>query len=254
MRWFAALRTLLFFVGYATAIMVFSLLGLTVGLLLPNRARQRLLTTGNAVIIRWFSLICGVRLVVRGRENIPTTPFVALSNHQSAWETFYLQRLFCPVSTILKRELLRIPFFGWGLALTNPIAIDRSNPRDAMRQVMEQGQQRLESGNNVLIYPEGTRMPFGQSGKYARSGAGLALKTGVPVIPVAHNAGLCWRNDDWVKFPGTIHVVIGAPLTTAERDSRQVTEAAQQWIETKLAELPGSGKQSPAVRPISKKL
>lgn len=247
MRWLAALRTLLFFVGYAVAIVVFSLLGLTVGLLLSHRSRQFLLTTGNALIIAWFSLVCGVRVVLIGRENIPKTPFVALSSHQSAWETFYLQRLFCPVSTILKRELLRIPFFGWGLALTKPIAIDRSNPRDAMRQVMEQGVKRLEDGNNVLIYPEGTRMPFGQSGKYARSGAGLALKAGAPVIPVAHNAALCWPNDDWVKRPGTIHVVIGAPLETEGRDSRQVTEAAQQWIESQLRNVSGAP-QDPGLR------
>lgn len=243
MRWLAALRTLLFFVGYAAAIVVFSLLGLTVGLLLPHRPRQWLLTTGNALIIAWFSLVCGVKVVVSGREHIPSTPFVALSSHQSAWETFYLQRLFCPVSTILKRELLRIPFFGWGLALTKPIAIDRSNPRDAMRQVMEQGVERLESGNNVLIYPEGTRMPFGQPGKYARSGAGLAIKADVPVIPIAHDAGRCWPNDDWVKFPGTIHVAIGEPLVTEGRDSRQVTEAAQQWIEGRMAEWHGAAQQ-----------
>lgn len=237
MRWLAALRTVLFFAGYAVAIVVFSLLGLTVGMLLPHRSRQLLLTTGNAVIIAWFSLVCGVRVVLIGRENIPDTPFVALSSHQSAWETFYLQRLFCPVSTILKRELLRIPFFGWGLALTKPIAIDRSNPRDAMRQVMEQGVKRLEDGNNVLIYPEGTRMPFGQSGKYARSGAGLGLKAGVPIIPVAHDAGRCWPNEGWIKFPGIIHVVIGEPLQSDDGDSRQLTEAAQRWIDSKLADL-----------------
>lgn len=237
MKWLAAFRTILFYVGYSAVIVVFSLLGLTVGMLLSHRSRQFLLTTGNALIIAWFSLMCGVRVVLRGRENIPATPFVALSSHQSAWETFYLQRLFCPVSTILKRELLRIPFFGWGLALTRPIAIDRSNPRDAMRQVLEQGVERLTDGNNVLIYPEGTRMRFGQSGKYARSGAGLAIKAGAPVIPVAHNAGRCWPNDGWIKFPGTIHVVIGEPLATEGRDSRQVTEAAQQWIESQLAEL-----------------
>ena len=237
MKWLAAFRTFVFFLGYAVAIVVFSLLGLTVGLLLPHRARQYLLTTGNALIIAWFSLVCGVRVVLTGRENIPDTPFVALSSHQSAWETFYLQRLFCPVSTILKRELLRIPFFGWGLALTRPIAIDRSNPRDAMRQVMEQGVQRLADGNNVLIYPEGTRRPFGQSGKYARSGASLALKSGAPIMPVAHDAGRCWPNDDWIKYPGTIHVVIGAPLVTDGRDSRQVTEEAQAWIESTIAEL-----------------
>lgn len=238
MKLLAVIRSALFFAGYGFFIVVFSLLGLTVGMLLRHRARQRLLTTGNALIIRWFSLACGVRLVVRGLENIPDKPFVALSKHQSAWETFYLQRLFCPVSTILKRELLHIPFFGWGLALTKPIAIDRTNPRDAMRQVLDQGVQRLQSGYNVLIYPEGTRMPFGQAGKYGRSGAALAIKAGAPVVPVAHDAGYCWPNGSWIKYPGTIHLVIGEPLTTDGTDSRTLTEAAQNWIETTVAQLP----------------
>lgn len=233
-----AFRSALFFVGYAIFIVLFSLLGLTLGMLLPHRPRQRLITTGNALIVRWFSLACGVRLIVKGLENIPDKPFVALSKHQSAWETFYLQRLFCPVSTILKRELLRIPFFGWGLALTRPIAIDRANPRDAMRQVLDQGLQRLQDGSNVLIYPEGTRIPFGQVGKYGRSGAALALKAGVPVIPVAHDAGRCWPGNGWIKYPGTIHVVIGEPLPTEDTDSRQLTEAAQDWIESTVARFP----------------
>ncbi len=239
MQALAAVRTVLFFIGYSVFIVVFSLLGLTVGRLMPHRARQRLLTTGNVLILWWFRLCCGVKIVVEGLEHIPDRPFVALSKHQSAWETFYLQRLFCPVSTILKKELLRIPFFGWGLALTRPIAIDRSNPRDAMRQVLEQGLQRLEDGNNVLIYPEGTRMAYGAVGKYGRSGAALAIKAGVPVLPVAHNAGRCWPHRHWIKYPGTIRLVIGAPIPPEGRDSRELTAQIETWIEGTLAGLEG---------------
>lgn len=234
------IRSLVFYLGYTAIIVVLSAVSLTIGLLLPHRPRQRLITTANALIIRWFNLACGVTLVVEGLDNIPNQPFVALSKHQSAWETFYLQRLFCPVSTILKRELLKIPFFGWGLALTKPIAINRSNPRDAMRQVLDQGLARLADGNNVLIYPEGTRMPHGTKGKYGRSGAALAIKAGAPLLPVAHNAGQCWPADHWIKRPGTIHIVIGQPLDVTGMDSRALIDAAEQWIESTVEKLDSS--------------
>src|SRR5690606_33636498 len=133
-----------------------------------------------------------IRVRVIGWQHVPAAPFVVLCNHQSPWETFYLQRRLRPVSTILKKELLKIPFFGWGLASVKPIAIDRDNPRAAIRAVMEQGQQRLAEGLNVIVYPEGTRQPYGSVGNYARSGAALAAAAGVAILPVAHNAGRHW--------------------------------------------------------------
>jgi len=218
---------------------VFSILGFTVGLLLPHRQHQSLLTTANALVLWWLGITCAVKLRVSGLENIPSTPFVALSKHQSNWETFFLQRTLRPVSTILKKELLKVPFFGWGLAMTKPIAIDRSNPRSALRDILSQGKKRLSEGNNVLLYPEGTRIDIGETGNYGRSGTALAIAAQVPILPIAHNAGICWPAHKFIKVPGTVHVIIGEPLSTQNKDSKLLTEEIKQWIEANVAALPG---------------
>ena len=194
--------------------------------------RQNVTTWANAIIIKWLNVSCGITLQIDGLNNIPDTPCVVLSKHQSGWETFYLQRLLRPVSTILKKELFWIPFFGWGLYFMHPIAINRGNPREAMKQILAQGKQRLAQGNNVLIYPEGTRTPIGQTGNYGRSGAALAIAAGAPILPVAQNAGYCWPAHTFIKRPGRIHVVIGEPINTTGADSRQLTEQVKGWIES----------------------
>lgn len=223
-------RSFLFYPVYTLIVVFFSLVSCTVGLLMPLRLRQEVVTWGNWLIIHWLNLCCGIRVRVIGRENLPTTPFVALSNHQSSWETYYLQRTLRPVSTILKRELLRIPIFGWGLAAVKPIAIDRNNPRQALKEVLSQGKARLTQGNNVIVYPEGTRTPFGKTGNYGRSGAALAIAASVPVVPVAHNAGKYWPAHKFLKYPGTITVVFGSPIDTTGMDSKDLGQVVEGWI------------------------
>ncbi|RLA47465.1 MAG: 1-acyl-sn-glycerol-3-phosphate acyltransferase [Gammaproteobacteria bacterium] len=239
MKLILGLRSLAFYAGYVPIVIVFSILGFTVGLLLPHRQHQSLLTTANALVLWWLGITCAVKLRVSGLENIPSTPFVALSKHQSNWETFFLQRTLRPVSTILKKELLKVPFFGWGLAMTKPIAIDRSNPRSALRDILSQGKKRLSEGNNVLLYPEGTRIDIGETGNYGRSGTALAIAAQVPILPIAHNAGICWPAHKFIKVPGTVHVIIGEPLSTQNKDSKLLTEEIKQWIEANVAALPG---------------
>lgn len=225
-------RSLVFYPVYLLIVLIFSLLGCTIGWLLPMGPRQSLVTTANQLIVAWLSFCCGIKVKIEGRENIPDTPFVALSNHQSSWETYYLQRTLRPVSTILKRELLKIPVFGWGLSTTDPIAIDRGNPRQALRDVMTQGKNRILSRKmNVLIYPEGTRVPYGKSAKYNRSGAALAIAAGVPLLPICHNAGACWPAHQIIKHPGTIRIVFGEAIEPSNLDSKTLTNRVQSWIE-----------------------
>ncbi len=240
MKLWLVLRSLAFYGGYIVIIGFFSSLAFTVGMLLPQAPRQTLATTANALVVLWLRLCCGVKLRVEGRENIPQRPFVALSKHQSSWETYYLQRLLRPVSTVLKRELLKIPFFGWGLAVVAPIAIDRGNPREALRQVMEQGRERLGAGMNVLLYPEGTRIDVGAPPpKFNRSGAALAIAAGVPILPICHNAGACWPAHRLIKYPGTITLVFGKPIGTTGRDAKSITNDVAEWMEATLAGLTG---------------
>ena len=238
-RAFCALRSFFFYATYLPCIGFFASLGFTIGQVMPYRLRHNLVTLGATVTNFWLWLWCGVKVEISGLENIPKAPCVVLAKHQSTWETYQLQRTFRPVSTILKKELLDIPIFGWGLARLHPVAIDRSNPRKAMKQIMLQGEQRLREGNNIVIYPEGTRVDPGQQGKYARSGAALAIAAGVPIVPVALNAGTYWSKRRFIKYPGTIKMLIGAPICTGGGDSKALTEQVRKWIESRQREIDG---------------
>ena len=192
--------------------------------------------TGVAIFAaRW---ICGINYRVIGRENIPLTPSIVLSKHQSTWETFFFLQLFPPQVWLLKRELFRIPFFGWGLAMLRPIAIDRSEKLSALRQLIQQGKQRLAQGLWIVIFPEGTRTRPGESPAYARGGALLATKTNTPVVPVALNSGLYWQRDSFLKRAGTITVSIGKPIDPAGMRPEDLNTRLKNWIEAEMQQLP----------------
>ena len=228
-----SIRALFFYSGLILLVLLMTLSLCLVGFL-PFRYRQLCVTTGNRLLISWLRITCGVKVKLVGLENIPDNACVVLSNHQSTWETFFLQYFFVPASVILKRELLWIPFFGWGLYFMRAIAIKRSNPAGAIRQVLKQGKQRLSQGINVVIFPEGTRIRTEQVGSFMTSGAALAKAAGVQILPVRHNAGLCWPAGSWLKNPGTITLSIGPPIDTSKGNPRELTERARQWIATAL--------------------
>jgi 1-acyl-sn-glycerol-3-phosphate acyltransferase len=243
------LRSTIFAVGYLFTGFVYGLLSLFLWVL-PPLVRHRILISWCWLIVNWVRLVCGIRYEIRGLENMHKVagPKVVLSKHQSTWETLALQHLCFPASTILKRELLNIPFFGWGLRCLQPIGIDRDNPRDALRQVKIQGVQRLQAGLNVLLFPEGTRVAPGTRGKYARSGPEIAMEAGVPIIPVAVNAGYCWPPKSWMRYPGVVTVVFGEPIDPAGRTSRELIIQVEDWIEGELERLgDGSDKAKRAV-------
>ncbi|MBZ9558893.1 MULTISPECIES: lysophospholipid acyltransferase family protein [Modicisalibacter] len=232
-----ALRSVVFYIGYFLAILVFGVIALPIAPLLPLAGRYRFLNLYNHFIVVWFAWTCGVRYTVEGRENVPEGPVVVLANHQCEWETLFLQILKPPVCTVLKQELLRLPLFGWALRLLHPIALDRSRPARAMKQVLTQGTQRLRDGLSVLIFPEGTRVDPGQRRRYNKSGAVIACRAGVPVLPVAHNAGERWPGRHWVKNPGRLSVIVGPPIATEGRTPEAVLVDVEQWIEARLAEI-----------------
>jgi 1-acyl-sn-glycerol-3-phosphate acyltransferase len=145
----------------------------------------------------WLTKVfLNIHVDVKGAENVPERPCVIVSNHQSTWETFFLSAYFEPLSQVLKRELLYVPFFGWAMAMLRPIAIDRDNPKAALKQVASKGDELLKDNVWVLIFPEGTRVPYGQIGKFSRSGSALAVNADLPVLPIAHNAGKFWPKAD----------------------------------------------------------
>lgn len=234
-------RSVLFAVGYGVATIVYGTMGVLLALILPAKWGHSLLISWCKVVIVWLRITCGVRYRIIGLDNFQKTPGpkVVLSKHQSAWETLMLQSVFRPTSTILKKELLSIPFFGWGLRRLQPIAIDRSNPRQALREVKAQGLDRLARGLNLLLFPEGTRVAPGTRGKYARSGPDIAVAAEVDVIPVALNAGHCWPPKSFIKRPGLITVVVGEPISTQNKTSRMVIEEVEAWIEGELEVIEG---------------
>jgi 1-acyl-sn-glycerol-3-phosphate acyltransferase len=189
------------------------------------------------IILHLARICCGIRWEVRGWENLPLGPSVIMAKHQSAWETVFMNSQFPYQCWIIKKELLWLPFVGWGLWGIRSIAIDRSSGHSAVEQIVEQGKKRLAQGMWVSIFPEGTRIPVGKRGRYGIGGAVLAVRAGVPVVPMAHNAGECWGRYAFRKHSGTVQVVIGKPIETAGRVPAQVSAEVEEWIEARMREL-----------------
>jgi 1-acyl-sn-glycerol-3-phosphate acyltransferase len=204
---------------------------------LGRLTRYRIISQWAKMMLPILRVVCGIRHEVRGIENLPKQPCIVMCKHQSAWETLALQVIFPPQVWVLKRELLWIPLFGWALALTSPIAIKRSDGKSAMKQLLKQGKERLEQGFCVVVFPEGTRIPYGQRGKYKIGGALLAASTGVPVIPVAHNAGRLWGRNAFSKHPGLITMSIGAPIETGGLKAEEIKQRVETWIENEIENL-----------------
>ena len=232
-----ALRALLFYIGFVLTLIWFSTTGIVFFSFLPYSIRSNYVLCWNRFVTFWLRCTCGLKVEVIGAENLPATPYVALSKHQSSWETYFLQSFLAPVSIVLKRELLNLPFFGWGLRLTDPIAIDRGSPKQALKQTLEKGKTRIANNISVLIFPEGTRNTAGAEVKYARGGANIAVASEVPAVPIAHNGGEFWPSGGFLKYPGTITVKIGKPISSVENDSRTITEQAKEWIEAEVEKM-----------------
>ncbi len=240
-----ALRSLVFTIGMVVSLLPFSLLAVLL-FPLPPITRYRIIKQWARFVLWWLRITCRLDYEVEGIENLPAGPAVILAKHQSAWETMAFQNIFPPQVWVLKRELLWVPFFGWGLAATQPIAIDRASHRKALDAVVRIGKQRLDAGRWVVVFPEGTRMPPGVRGKYNPGGALLATKTGYPVVPVAHNAGHYWPRRGFLKRPGRIRVVIGPTLHSDGKSAKQVMQAAETWIEDTAADLAAAASRASA--------
>ncbi len=214
---------------------------------LPYRQRYWMITRWNLFISLAARHVCGIRWQVKGMQNLPDAPVILLSKHQSAWETiFYCWLMPRPLVFVFKKSLLYIPFFGWGLAMLRMIAIDRSKGRDAMAQVIRVGQQRLDGGQWVIMFPEGTRTPVGSQGKYKAGGAILAIGTGTPVVPIAVNSGDCWPRNAFIKKPGIITVSIGEPISPAGLSAAELMEKVESWIESEMRVItPGAYARAP---------
>jgi 1-acyl-sn-glycerol-3-phosphate acyltransferase len=230
------LRSLIFNLGMWIMVIPYALLTLA---LIPMTApkRSRIIAGWARFVVRWLALACGLNYRVIGAENIQDHPCVILAKHQSAWETIAFQAIFPPQIWVLKRTLLLLPFFGWALWALKSIAIDRAAGREALKQLVSQGKDRLAMGLSVVVFPEGTRIAPGEKGKYQIGGAWLATHTGATVLPVAHNAGEYWRKNSLLKYPGTITVSVGKPINAAGMKADELNKMVEDWIESEMARL-----------------
>jgi 1-acyl-sn-glycerol-3-phosphate acyltransferase len=210
---------------------------MALGFWLPYQAQFAIARTWARILLWVLERLCGLKYEVEGRERIPPGNHIVMSNHTSAWETVAQFLIFPPQVWVLKRELLWIPFVGWGLKLLRPIAINRGEGHRAVNQVVEQGKARLLDGLWIIIFPEGTRVIAGETRKFGVSGAVLAVASGKSVVPLSHNAGLFWARRGFVKKPGTIRVVIGEPIESAGKNPRELNEEVRLAIEAGLARI-----------------
>ncbi len=230
-------RSLLFSTFSLVTITLYSFL-CVFSLILPLRYRHLIIRCYLRAYIYALKKICHIDYKIEGLENIPRDRNgIVLCKHQSTWETMLLPTIFHDPAVIVKQELMWIPFFGWGLAVSDPIAINRKNKSSAMQQIIEKGRKRLQDGRWVLVFPEGTRVAYGEVGHYKLGGARLATATGYPVVPVAHNAGRFWPRRKFIKRPGTIRVVIGPLIETNGRSAEEVLALAKNWIEETVLKL-----------------
>lgn len=240
------LRSAVYFVAMVITVVIFGLLIALLGRFMHGDFSDLMATRWgrfNLWLQRWM---CGLKYEIHGLENLPFDgPCIVMAKHQSTWETIALRGIFKPQqSWVLKQELMQLPIFGWALRFTKSIPIDRSAGRRAVIDVVKQGTARLEEGRWVIVFPEGTRTAPGERRKYGMGGGVLAQRSGMPVIPVAHNAGVFWRRRGVKKYPGTIQVIVGEPISSAGRTAAEITLDVENWIEQKQTQLPGERKFS----------
>ena len=211
----------------------------------PLRLRFRFIlgyAYSNMIALRYLA---GLKVNVVGKENIPERASILMVKHQSTWETYALQTIFPHHVWVLKKQLLRVPFFGWGLAQLEPIAIDRSARKRAMEQIIDRGKDRIKQNLWIVIFPEGTRIPAGKKGKYKLGGARLCEATGAPALPVAHNAGEFWPKGSFLIKPGTVTLKIGEAITPTGKSAEEINNLVENWIEGVMEEI-----TDPKLKPI----
>jgi len=232
------LRSLLFYIGQIISTILIAPIGI-IAFPLDFKKRYYLITRWAVFNLWWLKICCNVTYEIKGKDNIPRKPCIVMSKHQSAFETLALQQIFIPQVWILKKELLQIPVYGWGLASMQPIAINRDSTIKSFRQIADQGCERLQKGYWVIIFPEGTRVAPNKKKKYLPGGGMLAEKSGAQVVPVAHNAGRLWPRNSMIKKPGLITIKIGPVIKSENKSAKVITDEVENWIEKEIGELPG---------------
>lgn len=230
------IRNLLFMLALAVFTPLYALIAMATFPFRPE-IRHKIIRGWPRIMAWVIKHMLGIPYRLIGTENIPAGPAIIVSKHMSAWETIMLQDIFPPMVFVMKREIHKVPFFGWGISQMPMIAIDRTAGKDALAQVEEQGRDRLAHGFWVTIFPEGTRVAPGSKKRYKAGGSWLAAQTGTPVVPVAHNAGEFWPRNAFFKRPGEVVVSIGPVIDTRGLSAEEINRKAETWVEGEMRRL-----------------
>lgn len=228
-RFWLGIRSTLFWIAFLPMLLVSASL-VSLAFFMPLGFRIGLIKIWISYSLGCLRLTCGLGYEVEGLENIPDHGFIVMSKHSSTWETIAIQRFFRPLVWVVKRELTWIPFFGWALKAMNAIALDRGTGRKAINQLVQESRQRMDQGRILMLFPEGTRVPPGQVRPFKLGGAIVSQQTGYRVLPIAHNAGEFWPRHSWIKWPGTIRIVIGKPIDPEGKTAEQIVGEVARWI------------------------
>ena len=232
----ALLKSLFYFLG--TTLVLITIVAIALLLFFtPVQTRYAISVKWSYFCMWWLHITLHIKLKVIGKENIPTKPCVIISNHQSTWETIGFQTIFPHHTWVIKQELLWIPVFGWGLALLKPVIINRGEKLKALKKVIKQGSARIKEGIFIVVFPEGTRQPYGKLGEYQKGGASIAKKVDCDILPVYHNAGRLWRKGSFIKHAGTISVVIGEPISVKGKSAAVLTKEIKDWTQAQALKV-----------------
>lgn len=236
-----ALTSLLYFLFGLVFTPPFAIVCLILFPFMGAQTRYRFVSTWNHIMLWLDKALCGISYEIQGQANLDAhlnDPVVLLSKHQSAWETIaYIALMPKPLCYVFKRELLMIPFFGWVLGSMKMVYIDRKDGRNAFASVSKQGAERLADGSWIIMFPEGTRIPSGQAGKYKAGGARLAIDTQAWVIPIAHNAGRVWPKNKFIKTPGHVIISAGPAISSLGKTADALNTEVEAWIETEMRRI-----------------
>jgi len=237
MIFFLFIRSTLF-LFFITILSIFWCLLLYLSLAFTFKVRKYLFYIWSRLILISIKIFCGIKYKIKGLENIPKNKsIIFFSKHQSAWETFAFLSLLPNSCFILKKSLLNIPFFGWGMRLGRHIAIDRKLGIYSIKKILKLGEKRKLEGLSIIIFPEGTRTLPNEHPKFYTTGIVLAQKTKSKIIPIVLNSGKFWPKNKWIKFPGTILVLIGKSIDVVNLDRKVINKYLYKWIKNNSIKL-----------------
>jgi 1-acyl-sn-glycerol-3-phosphate acyltransferase len=228
--------SVLFFIYLVLYTPIHATLLLLISPFISIRQRYVFACQWNGLNIKMLSLLCNIQYQVEGIENLPNTGAIVLAKHQSTWETFGIPAFLLPrqLCLVYKKELHYVPFFGWALWALRMVPIDRKKGTEAFEQVKIMAGKRMKEGAWMMFFPEGTRVPVGYKLRYKTGGTRLAVATGIPVIPVAHNAGEFWKRNSFFKQAGKITLRFGPPISPKGHDAESLMNVVENWIETEM--------------------